>query len=190
MTEKRWWEIWDEPGMAEFVDARIRRCEMEHHQALGAQVCTLIETGEKFLEVGCGSGLMYACMPGLNYTGVDNSREMLAIAQRNFPDGRFKYGDIYKLRYKDDRFDVVGAFGVLGHVPDIEQPVSEILRVASRLALFTVWPAEKTETQTLTVRGHEFLRSRYAHDDIIALVGERDVTVWHIGKTMLYAVAV
>ena len=190
MSKKRWWQNWDEPGVAEWLDKRLRAREMGHHLVLGTAVLNLVRLGERFLEVGCGSGLMYFRLPGLDYTGVDTSREMLAIAKRNYPSGNFKRGDIYNLRYKDDRFDVVGAFGVLGHLPDIEPPIREMIRVASRLVLFTVWPAKRTVVGKVTACGHEFIRNEYARGDILAAVGDHEVDVQRIGPTLLYMVTV
>lgn len=51
---------------------------------------------ESVLELGCGTGGLapYFLAAGYTYTGVDLSREMLTIAQREHPKARFAHGDM------------------------------------------------------------------------------------------------
>ena len=99
---------------------------------------------DRFLEIGCGSGLVYnqlvpEILQNHAYIGVDISQTMLAIAMRRFKDAVFIKDDLYALSFPDHSFEIVAAFEVFGHLGDIEQPIREMFRTTSRLMIFTVW---------------------------------------------------
>lgn len=125
------------------------------------------------LEVGCGTGRIYErlvprLLPNERYTGVDVSERMLALARAKFPAARLVAGDGYALRFADGAFDAVLAFEVLGHLPEIGPFLRELLRVARRTAIFTVWPAADGVVEGReSVRGASFLQRRFAHDQVL-----------------------
>jgi ubiquinone/menaquinone biosynthesis C-methylase UbiE len=62
----------------------------------------------RILEVGCGSGML-ACRfirEGYDYLGLDLFEEMLQIARKEVPEGRFVQGDMRSLAF-DEPFDAV-----------------------------------------------------------------------------------
>jgi ubiquinone/menaquinone biosynthesis C-methylase UbiE len=67
----------------------------------------------RILEIGCGPGanIWYLAREGFNAYGIDRSRTAIKQAQQRLADERltahFKVGDILKLPYPDDYFDVV-----------------------------------------------------------------------------------
>jgi SAM-dependent methyltransferase len=64
----------------------------------------------KVVELGCGTGLLaqYCIAAGLDYLGVDNSEDMLAIARETVPEGNFVAGDMrFWGQDYDDEFDAV-----------------------------------------------------------------------------------
>ncbi len=145
----RSWEVWDRPRVAEQIDDYWRGSpdELQRRRDLAALVKVELRPGDRLLEVGCGTGLVYEALaqpPGLGlehirYTGLDNSRQMLKLARNRYPQGTFKRGDAFALTYKDNAFDVACAFEVFGHMPDCATALAELLRVSSRVALFTLW---------------------------------------------------
>ena len=65
------------------------------------------------LDLGCGTGVPTAGMlaeTGLEVVGIDVSTEMLALARRNVPAGRFVAMDLMELDDSLGRFDAVCAF--------------------------------------------------------------------------------
>ncbi|MFO0709257.1 MAG: class I SAM-dependent methyltransferase [Sandaracinus sp.] len=85
--------------------------------------------GREVLEVGCGTGLVLerVARVAARAEGVDLSPGMLAHAR-----GRglsVREGDATALPFADASFDVVYAFKVLAHVPDIERAIAEMFRV-------------------------------------------------------------
>jgi len=175
MNDARPWERWDEPGIARAIDAKWRGdpSEIAHRQRLAelteGAVAMAAQRGAKggsFLEVGCGSGCMAEHlrlrMPALNYTGADRSRKMLEIARERYPLETFIEADVFALPMADLSYDVVAAYEVLGHLPEIEKPIYEMLRVAMKLVLFTLWSAESERDEGESVDGVGFIKRTYS----------------------------
>jgi ubiquinone/menaquinone biosynthesis C-methylase UbiE len=95
------------------------------------------------LDVGCGPGYVAgaAAERGATSRGLDFSREMVAIAQKKFPDIEFREGDAQNLPFPDATFDRVLANFALLHLPDPERACAEAFRVLKPGGKFgfTVW---------------------------------------------------
>lgn len=86
------------------------------------EVLQRLPAGADVLELGCGSGAAAAILAdGRSYTGVDLSAGQLAIARERLPKATFMRGDLTRIAFPDDAFDVVVAFYVFNHVPQAEQ---------------------------------------------------------------------
>lgn len=143
--EARPWEVWHDEAMPGELDAYWRNSgdEMDYRRMLARLVADHLPADGSVLEVGCGTGLIYEALldavgPLLDYTGVDNSRPMLAYARRAYPGAKFRHGDAFNLRFSDRSFDLACAFEVFGHMPLPAWPICELLRVG-RTAIFTLW---------------------------------------------------
>lgn len=85
----------------------------------------------KVLDVACGTGDMVVELlrQGCSVTGVDLSKEMMAIAKRKAPQAEYWLADVERLPFGDVSFDAVTcAFGVRNFV-HLEQGLHEMLRV-------------------------------------------------------------
>ena len=89
----------------------------------------------KVLDVACGTGDMVVELlrtrhaASLQVTGVDLSKEMMAIAKRKAPQAEYRLADVERLPFGDASFDAVTcAFGVRNFV-HLEQGLHEMLRV-------------------------------------------------------------
>lgn len=85
----------------------------------------------KVLDVACGTGDMAVELlrQGCSVTGVDLSKEMMAIAKRKAPQAEYSLADVERLPFGDASFDAVTcAFGVRNFV-HLEQGLHEMLRV-------------------------------------------------------------
>jgi ubiquinone/menaquinone biosynthesis C-methylase UbiE len=91
--------------------------------------------GQKVLEIGVGQGtdLMQFARAGADCYGVDITDNHLELTARNFQlQGKtvsLHKADATKLPFEDKTFDIVYSFGVLHHIPDIENVMKEIYRV-------------------------------------------------------------
>lgn len=74
------------------------------------------------LDAGCGSGheSKYFFEKGFQVTGVDFSEEMIEIAKREVPEGRFLVADIRNLPGLKEKFDGIFSKAVLLHIPKKE----------------------------------------------------------------------
>lgn len=168
------WEQWDRENVAQIIDSYWLGSpdEREHRKRLSSLVKQWISPSDRFLEVGCGSGLVYHqlvpdVIPNSSYVGVDISEAMLEIASDRFQDGTFFKNDLYGLTFPDRAFEIVAAFEVFGHIGDIEKPIQEMFRTASRLMIFTVWTGPETKI-THEIIGHSvFIHKTFSEMDLM-----------------------
>jgi ubiquinone/menaquinone biosynthesis C-methylase UbiE len=87
------------------------------------------------LDVACGSGFLTQHLRGC-VVGLNQSRKMVAVAQRRLPTAVALVGDALSLPFADDAFDRVLTGHFYGHLPDGERTVflAEAARVAGELA--------------------------------------------------------
>ena len=80
----------------------------------------LLSPGSTILELGCGAGVPMTRRlvdEGFEVTGVDISREQLALAEKNVPESMLIPGDMTELEFNDSSFDAVTAFYSITHIP-------------------------------------------------------------------------
>lgn len=126
------------------------------HRALLERVGALAP--ESFLDAGCGEGfvsrLLLAQRPELRLTGVEWSPRAARVAAERNPSATFLVGDVTRLPFADDAFDVVGCFEVLEHLrgdgPD--RALAEYARVARRAVVLSV-PHEPHFSRANAARG-------------------------------------
>lgn len=96
--------------------------------------------GSRILDVGCGPGELVLKLLGRGYSvwGVDISSAMVVEATKTVQNGGFpgfqqiSQGDIEKLKFEDEFFDVVVASGVLEYQKDDAKSLSEMRRVLKK----------------------------------------------------------
>lgn len=106
-----------------------------------------IKKDSKILDLGCGNGRLYKYLKDItdvNYTGVDNSEELIKIARNNHPEAKFEVGDCLDLPYGDQSFDMVISIAVLHHITPVSNRklfFNQIFRVLKPggTAFITVW---------------------------------------------------
>jgi len=86
------------------------------------------------LDVGCGPGYWIKLFEGLDYTGVDQSPGMLALAQELSPLAKFVLGNARSLSevFSPGSFDLAFTSSVLQHnrhIPDKQEVVEQIALV-------------------------------------------------------------
>ena len=79
------------------------------------------KSGDKVIDIGCGSALALQWLPEAQYIGLDINPDYIAFARRTYGSkGTFVVGDARSLR-ADSRFqnaDIVMVLGVLHHLDD------------------------------------------------------------------------
>lgn len=87
----------------------------------------------KILEIGAGGGrdAKRLLEKGYDYTGTDISDELLNVARKRLPQGKFITQSVYELDFPENTFDGFWCFAVLLHVPKfrINEALSKIYEV-------------------------------------------------------------
>ena len=176
-VSNRNWEQWDHGHVAEVIDSYWlgSQNEIAHREVLAALVKRWMMPGERLLEIGCGSGLVYNqlvphMLPNHAYVGIDISAAMLKIACKRFPEGNFFKDDLYALSFPNNSFEIATAFEVFGHINGIEKPIAEMFRVASRLAIFTIWRGPKTKVEQECIESSVFIRTTFSEEDVLKAI--------------------
>ena len=91
-----------------------------------------IAAGDRVLEVGCGSGvfLRAAADRGARVAGLDASPALVELARARVPEADLSVGDLQRLPYEDDAFDVVAGFNAFFFADDMVAALREAGRVA------------------------------------------------------------
>ena len=108
--------------------------------------------GAKVLELGCGTGSVWAGHDDLiarcdMLMLTDLSEGMLSVAREKIGERKnvtYASVDIQDIPHEDNSFDVVIANSMLYHVPDIKKGIREVRRVLKerRILLCNLWGAQ------------------------------------------------
>lgn len=113
----------------------------EHEAAIALSVPFMKALGiRSVLDTGCGTGLgmlsLQAALPGVRVHGNDPSAELLEVARgHGIASSMLDCVGSQSLPYPSESFDAVIETGMLHHVPDPDNALSEMMRVA-RLGVF------------------------------------------------------
>jgi ubiquinone/menaquinone biosynthesis C-methylase UbiE len=84
------------------------------------------------LDAGCGNGYflkLASLTKNWDLYGIDHSKEGLEVAKKRVPQALFKQGDLHKLPYLDNFFDVVFSMETLEHIHKVKPVIDEMKRV-------------------------------------------------------------
>ena len=132
--------------------------------------------GARVLDLGCGTGVPTAGMlaeTGLEVVGVDVSTEMLALARRNVPTGRFVAMDLMELDGSLGEFDGVCAFFSLlmlrkEDIPRVLRRTKALLRPGAVVAIGMV--EGDFDYAPLPFLGQEVSVTAYPRADLEAVI--------------------
>src|SRR3989344_6440451 len=90
--------------------------------------------GLRLLDVGCGSGihLRQYVAKGAKAVGIDLSKVMVELAQKENPSVPISQGSVYQLPFVEHSFEIVTSSLALFHVEDLGKAFLEISRVLKR----------------------------------------------------------
>lgn len=135
-----------DPAMAASFDAKrfggpIGQILLEDQESVLADFLGDV-SGRRILDLGTGTGRAAIALArrGALVTGVDASREMLAVARARSEDAgvsiEFIEGDAHELGFPDRAFDSTVCLRLLMHVPDWRRAIGEVCRVTERRLVF------------------------------------------------------
>ena len=123
-----------------FDRAPGKKPEMEVSKAMANLIKKKIKKNDHILDVGCACGHYYRSIKNkvkknFYYTGADPYKIFLdkaKIAWKNDKNVNFVKGNIYKLPFKKNQFDLLICSNVFIHLNDVRKPLREILRVTKK----------------------------------------------------------
>lgn len=142
------------------------------------------------LDVGCCTGYFIRKLRDEGYQGkylgVDITPNLINKARQLSPKEDFDIMDAQELELEDDTFDLVLCAGVLMHLPELEQPMSELFRVAKRYVLISCYGTRAKTHQTR--HSGEFLNFVYRKEDIEAHVpkGWKETEFMYLSDLILF----
>jgi SAM-dependent methyltransferase len=109
-----------------------------------------VHAGTRFLDIGCGAGraLRLAADRGADVSGIDAAPGLLDYARRRVPGASMIEGELQRLPFADDTFDVVTGFNSFQYAADPIEALREAKRVTAPggRVLALVWsPADMCE---------------------------------------------
>ncbi|MBU2494636.1 MAG: methyltransferase domain-containing protein [Bacteroidetes bacterium] len=144
------WRVWDKDK--EYGDLFYKRAigelpEMESSKSLAKKVNEIIQENDRILDVGCGAGhylrsLDKIIKTNFSYTGIDQTAYYIERAKEAFSlkvnsnslrsKTDFKVGDIFNIPVDDNKSDIVICNNVFLHLPSIQKPLEELIRVSKK----------------------------------------------------------
>lgn len=144
--QKTWSKDWAIPSAYDFAVQRPKIAQVAalalwgldfERLQMSIRKLALTPAGSSVLDVPCGGGLAFHALGrshGLDYTALDYSPVMLERAARTASqlglNGiRFRRGDVSKMAFADDSFDLCITYNGLHCFPDPEKATQEMARV-------------------------------------------------------------
>ncbi len=95
------------------------------------RVARLGRDGGRWLDVGCSAGFVVkaATEAGFEAWGVDIQADGIAYGRDTLGLARLACGELEDQHYPDAHFDVISAYDVIEHVPDLNRFVAELARL-------------------------------------------------------------
>ncbi|MDP4182527.1 MAG: class I SAM-dependent methyltransferase [Bacillota bacterium] len=153
--ENKNWSVWDrEKAYGEIFYKRASGIlpEMESSKRMALEVKNVIKPDDKILDVGCGAGhylrsLKREIKEDFRYVGIDKTSYYIELAKRAYGmdcRAQFAVSDVFSIDFEENTFDIVMCNNLLLHLPSIEKPLSEIIRVAKRKVLIRFLCGERS----------------------------------------------
>lgn len=102
-----------------------------------------IKKGQKVLDVGCGNGRLFELFSDVDYTGIDNNKIFVDIAQKNYSSAKFVRDNLIKFKspYQADLIFSIAAFH---HIPSVVLRKKSVQNLHANLVdegvlILTVW---------------------------------------------------
>lgn len=148
---------------------------MTQFAALAELVRPYLRECSSVLELGCASGYYYEILEYLlgiriDYTGVDYSEAMIAMARDFYSRPKFFCADAKCLFFADHQFDLVISSSVLLHVPEYRQHIEETCRVARGLVVLhrtPVYRKSPTSRMAKQAYGVETVEYRFNEQELL-----------------------
>jgi SAM-dependent methyltransferase len=131
-----------------------------------------LASSRRVLDTACGEGYgtaLLAAAGARSATGLDVDERTVVHARSRHPGPVFAVGDVRKLPFADESFDLVVCFETIEHVPDPERVLGELHRVMADDGLLLV----STPNKHQYLVENEFHEREFFHEEFVALLEAR-----------------
>ena len=149
--------------------AEIHRKSLTENKVIKPAVLRILGDVEQkqILDIGCGTGtyIVEYAKQGANVMAIDISEKLLEVARKSCKglSIRFREGDILEMKLPKERFDIVTAILVTGHINNLNKFFSRILRLLKPNGLLVV------------TYSHPYGRGVYIKPDTKKRVRQKDI---------------
>jgi 2-polyprenyl-3-methyl-5-hydroxy-6-metoxy-1,4-benzoquinol methylase len=139
--------------------------------------------GATILDAGCGSGRhsVRLARHGFKVTGIDFSDYIVRTAEESVKDSGvadcidFQRQDLTALSFPDESFDHVLCWGVLMHVPQVEEAIVELARVLKKGGMLVI---SEVNAHSLEVVAEELLRPLLGSGNVTTRKTAAGIEAW------------
>jgi ubiquinone/menaquinone biosynthesis C-methylase UbiE len=151
-----------------------------YHRRLGEIYSYLVSPNQRVLEVGCGMGDLLASLQPAHGAGVDFSPEMIARAQKKYPQLEFHQLDAHDLTSLEGKFDIIILSDTVNDLWDVQRALEQVHHFClphTRLILnfySRVWQLPLSIAQSLNLAAptlHQNWLTREDIDNMLRLAG-------------------
>ncbi|WP_164491803.1 MerR family transcriptional regulator [Staphylospora marina] len=153
-----WRDVWNFDRLAEHFDTWTAEWSVPYDDALDRVVETVMPLpGETGLEIGTGTGNLAGRFldRGIRMCAIDQSREMLRVCRRKFPDLTALPGNFLAIPWPDGVFDFAVSSFTLHWLTDDQKElgldeIRRVLKPGGRICLLDVMETEETPFPALS----------------------------------------
>jgi ubiquinone/menaquinone biosynthesis C-methylase UbiE len=149
------------------------------------------------LDLGCGTGQLLSRISksGISLAGIDIAPEMIAISRQKLGEkADLRVGDVEKLPWENESFDVVLSTLSFHHYPDpmsVLKEATRVLKTGGRLIIGDVWlpaPLRQFIYGLVFPFSSEGDVRMYSRRQLIKLLNEAGLhmTTWELDKSMFF----
>lgn len=122
-------------------------------------------SGKKVLDAGCGSGRLIKILRerGAKITAIDISKKMLERMRKKYPDVEVVEGDVQKMPFASDFFDVIVAAFLIVHIKNLDEFFEECYRVLRPTGKLIVTNINQRRSPKLETKTGEIIIDSYYH---------------------------
>lgn len=124
-----------------------------------------INKQDKVLDLGCGNGRFFNIISdiGSKYIGADNCSQLIKIAQKKNPQGKFLVDDALSLNFSNESFTKIFSISVIHHIPSKEMRekfLQECYRLLEPkgLIIITAWNLWRNKKHKINIFKNFFLK--------------------------------
>lgn len=145
-----------------------------------------LKPNKTLLDVGCGNGRLAGFLKNrqIDYLGIDNNEELIALARKRHPFAKFIVADQTSLPFPNVSFDHVWNIAAFHHVPSKKlrlQTLREIHRILKKngILVLTVWNLWQKKYRKYTVKSilRNLLFGEYEYNDTFIPWGKEQLVM-------------